>query len=102
VVEGLSFESFRIISEVGGAPFAAYRKDYEKAYGAEQVGVMSNKEKVIMPPDWMAYPHIGAVQPMAIPAIAQVAVKHVDPFAAMRFVPNRDDKPSTNLPVAPQ
>jgi ABC-type branched-subunit amino acid transport system substrate-binding protein len=56
-VEGLNFVSFRITSEVGGAPFAAYRKAYEKAYGPDEVGVSSGGKKVVMPPDWSMYPY---------------------------------------------
>lgn len=50
-VEGLGFVSFRITSEVGGAPFAAYRAAYEKRYGPEKVGVGN----VVQPPDWSTY-----------------------------------------------
>jgi ABC-type branched-subunit amino acid transport system substrate-binding protein len=56
-VEGLSFVSFRITSEVGGAPFAAYRKLYEKAYGPDTIGVTSGGKEVVMPPDWSTYPY---------------------------------------------
>jgi ABC-type branched-subunit amino acid transport system substrate-binding protein len=52
-VEGLAFVSFRITSEVGGAPFAAYRKDYEEAFGPDRIGVGD----VVMPPDWSMYPY---------------------------------------------
>ena len=38
-VDGLVFVSFRITSEVGPEPFAAYRAAYERAYGVERVGV---------------------------------------------------------------
>jgi ABC-type branched-subunit amino acid transport system substrate-binding protein len=54
-VDGLVFVSFRITSEVGGAPFAAYRRDYEKKYGAERVGVRAGGRDVLMPPDWSMY-----------------------------------------------
>jgi ABC-type branched-subunit amino acid transport system substrate-binding protein len=56
-VDGLTFVSFRITSEVGGAPFAAYRKDYEAKYGADGIGVTSQGKEVIMPPDWSTYPY---------------------------------------------
>ncbi|MGB8649500.1 MAG: ABC transporter substrate-binding protein, partial [Mycobacteriales bacterium] len=56
-VDGLVFVSFRITSEMGGAPFAAYRKAYEKAYGVEKVGVTSGGKDVVMPPDWSTYPY---------------------------------------------
>ena len=54
-VEGLTFVSFRITSETGPAPFAAYRAAYEKAYGVDQVGVTARGKPVIMPPDWSTY-----------------------------------------------
>jgi ABC-type branched-subunit amino acid transport system substrate-binding protein len=55
-VEGLQFVSFRITSEVGGAPFAAYRKDYEAEYGPDTVGVKVDGKEVVQPPDWSMYP----------------------------------------------
>lgn len=56
-VDGLSFVSFRITSEVGGGPFAAYRAAYEKAYGVDRVGVRAGGHDVVMPPDWSTYPY---------------------------------------------
>ena len=56
-VDGLTFVSFRITSEMGGAPFAAYRAAYEKEYGADRVGVRSGGKDVVMPPDWSTYPY---------------------------------------------
>ena len=50
-LDGLTFVSFRITSETGPAPFAAYRKAYEKAFGADRVGVGD----VVAPPDWSMY-----------------------------------------------
>jgi ABC-type branched-subunit amino acid transport system substrate-binding protein len=52
-LDGTVFVSFRITSEVGGAPFAAYRAEYEKAYGPDKIGVGD----VVMPPDWSMYPY---------------------------------------------
>lgn len=52
-LDGTVFVSFRITSEVGGAPFAAYRAEYEKAYGPDRIGVRD----VVMPPDWSMYPY---------------------------------------------
>ena len=54
-VEGLTFVSFRITSETGPAPFAAYRTAYEKAFGVEKVGVKAGGRVVVMPPDWSMY-----------------------------------------------
>ena len=54
-MDGLSFVSFRITSEVGGAPFAAYRAAYEKEYGPDRTGVKAGGRDVVMPPDWSMY-----------------------------------------------
>lgn len=54
-VEGLTFVSFRITSETGPAPFAAYRKAYVKAFGEDEVGVTAGGRRVLMPPDWSMY-----------------------------------------------
>lgn len=136
-VDGLTFVSFRITSEVGGAPFADYRKVYENVYGSDQVGVTSGGKKVIMPPDWSMYPYdsvklVAAALDRAdstdhvkvYEALQTVSItgangddrgfgpddrEGVSPddmyfahFVGMRFVPNRDDVLSTNLPAVPQ
>jgi ABC-type branched-subunit amino acid transport system substrate-binding protein len=54
-VEGLTFVSFRITSETGPAPFAAYRKAYEAKFGIDDVGVRIAGKSVVMPPDWSTY-----------------------------------------------
>jgi branched-chain amino acid transport system substrate-binding protein len=56
-VDGLGFVSFRITSEVGGEPFAAYRKAYNQEYGPDEVGVSFGGKKVLSPPDWSTYPY---------------------------------------------
>ncbi len=56
-VDGMTFVSFRITSEMGGEPFAAYRAAYEKAYGPDKIGVMAGGREVVMPPDWSMYPY---------------------------------------------
>jgi ABC-type branched-subunit amino acid transport system substrate-binding protein len=56
-VDGLGFVSFRITSEVGGAPFAAYRAAYDKEYGPDEVGVTFKGRKILSPPDWSTYPY---------------------------------------------
>ncbi|MCW2600612.1 MAG: Amino acid/amide transporter substrate-binding protein family [Frankiales bacterium] len=136
-VDGLTFVSFRITSEVGGAPFAAYRKAYEKAYGPDVVGVRSGGKMVVMPPDWSTYPYdavrllsaaldrAGSTDRAKVYAALQAVTitgangdergfgpddrEGVSPddmyfahFEGMRFVPNTDDKLSTDLPAVPQ
>jgi ABC-type branched-subunit amino acid transport system substrate-binding protein len=54
-VDGLVFVSFRITSEVGGAPFAAYRAAYEKRFGPDRIGIEAGGREVVMPPDWSMY-----------------------------------------------
>jgi ABC-type branched-subunit amino acid transport system substrate-binding protein len=54
-LDGLTFVSFRITSETGPEPFAAYRKAYEQAYGVDEVGVTAGGRAVLMPPDWSTY-----------------------------------------------
>jgi ABC-type branched-subunit amino acid transport system substrate-binding protein len=56
-VDGLTFVSFRITSEAGGAAFAAYRAAYEKEYGPDTIGVLFGGRDVVMPPDWSTYPY---------------------------------------------
>ncbi len=56
-LDGTIFVSFRITSEVGGAPFAAYRAEYEKKYGPDTIGVQVGGQDVVMPPDWSMYPY---------------------------------------------
>ena len=128
-VEGLTFASFRITSETGPEPFAAYRTIYEKAYGPDKIGVGD----VVQPPDWSTYAFdsINLVEAAlerdpkhVLDALQQVSItgangdergfgpddrEGVSPddiyfarFHAMRFAPVKDDKLSTNLPVVPQ
>lgn len=54
-LDGLTFVSFRITSETGPAPFAAYRKAFEKSFGVDDVGVMAGGRRVVQPPDWSTY-----------------------------------------------
>jgi ABC-type branched-subunit amino acid transport system substrate-binding protein len=54
-LEGLTFVSFRITSETGPEPFAAYRKAYVAKYGEDEVGVTAGGKPVLMPPDWSTY-----------------------------------------------
>ena len=54
-VDGLVFVSFRITSEVGPEPFAAYRKRYEERFGADRIGVEAGGREVVQPPDWSMY-----------------------------------------------
>jgi len=54
-LDGLTFVSFRITSEVGPEPFASYRKAYVDAYGEDEVGVRADGRPVLAPPDWSMY-----------------------------------------------
>ena len=54
-VDGLVFVSFRITSEVGPEPFAAYRAAYEKRFGPDRIGVQAGGRDVVQPPDWSMY-----------------------------------------------
>jgi ABC-type branched-subunit amino acid transport system substrate-binding protein len=54
-LDGLTFVSFRITSEVGPEPFAAYRAAYEERFGVDEVGVEAGGRPVLMPPDWSTY-----------------------------------------------
>jgi ABC-type branched-subunit amino acid transport system substrate-binding protein len=127
-VDGLTFVSFRITSEVGAAPFAAFRKAYEQRYGVERVGVGD----VVQPPDWpmYAYDAVKLVQAARakggrlLPALESTVItgangdergygpddrEGVSPddmyfarFAGLRFAPVHDDLLSTDLPPVPQ
>lgn len=131
-VDGLTFVSFRITSEVGPEPFAAYREAYEERFGAEEVGVEAGGRPVVQPPDWSTYSY-DAVKLLAAAVEAGGPVmdalnstvitgangdergfgptdrEGVSPddmyfgrFADMRFSPVDDDILSTNLPDVPQ
>ena len=131
-VDGLTFVSFRITSEVGPEPFAAYREAYEERFGAEQVGVEAGGRPVVQPPDWSTYAY-DAVKLLAaaveaggplMDALNSTVItgangdergfgpadrEGVSPddmyfgrFADMRFSPVDDDILSTNLPDVPQ
>jgi ABC-type branched-subunit amino acid transport system substrate-binding protein len=54
-VDGLTFVSFRITSEIGLEPFARYRAAYEKRFGPDLVGVRERGREVVQPPDWSTY-----------------------------------------------
>ncbi len=54
-VDGLTFVSFRITSEVGPEPFERYRAAYEKRFGPERVGVRQDGRDVVAPPDWSMF-----------------------------------------------
>ena len=54
-LDGLTFVSFRITSEVGPEPFAAYRAAYEARFGVEEAGVVADGRPVVVPPDWSTY-----------------------------------------------
>ena len=131
-LDGLTFVSFRITSEVGPEPFAAYRRAYEERFGAEQVGVEADGRPVVQPPDWSTYSY-DAVKLVAaaveaggplMEALNSTVItgangdergfgpsdrEGVSPddmyfgrFQDMRFSPVDDDILSTNLPDVPQ
>ena len=54
---GVGFVSFRITAEMGPEPFAAYRRAYERVYGADDVGVKQDGKDVVQPPDWSMFPY---------------------------------------------
>ncbi len=136
-LDGTVFVSFRITSEVGGEPFAAYRAAYEKKYGPDTIGVKVGGKDVVMPPDWSTYPYDAVVlleaalqrarstdRAKVLEALQQVTItgangdergfgpddrEGVSPddmyfaeYRQMRFVPRKDDKLSTKLPLVPQ
>lgn len=131
-VDGLTFVSFRITSEVGPEPFAGYRAAYEERFGVEEVGVEAGGRPVVQPPDWSTYSY-DAVKLLAaaveaggplMDALNSTVItgangdergfgpadrEGVSPddmyfgrFADMRFSPVDDDILSTNLPDVPQ
>jgi ABC-type branched-subunit amino acid transport system substrate-binding protein len=51
-LDGVHFVSFRITSEVGPAPFEAFRGAFEAAFGPQRVGVSQDGKPVVQPPDW--------------------------------------------------
>lgn len=131
-LDGLTFVSFRITSEVGPEPFAAYREAYEQEFGAEQVGVEAGGRPVVMPPDWSTYaydavkltaaaleaggPLIDALNGTVITGangdergFGPADREGVSPddmyfgrFTDLRFAPVDDDVLSTDLPPVPQ
>jgi hypothetical protein len=131
-LDGTTFVSFRITSEVGAAPFAAYRKAYVAAYGEEQVGVTSGGRPVVQPPDWSTYAYdavklVDAARSAGGPLLTALDStvitgangdergfgptdrEGVSPddmyfarFAGMRFAPVTDDVLSKDLPPVEQ
>lgn len=131
-LDGLTFVSFRITSEVGPEPFAAYRAAYEKRFGIDEVGVSAGGRPVVAPPDWSTYsydavrlvhaatqaggPLLDALQTTVITGAngdergyGPTDREGVSPddvyfarFQDLRFVPVSDDILSTGLPTVPQ
>src|SRR5438105_6782953 len=56
-VEGLTYGSFRITTEVGPEPWSAFRKAYEARYGDYKAGVKNGSRDVVQPPDWQIFPY---------------------------------------------
>lgn len=131
-LDGLTFVSFRITSEVGPEPFAAYRRAYEDRFGADEVGVSAGGRPVVQPPDWSMYSYdavrltaaaVRAGGPL-LDALNSTVItgangdergygptdrEGVSPddmyfgrFDDLRFAPVDDDILSTNLPPVPQ
>lgn len=131
-LDGLTFVSFRITSEVGPEPFAAYRTAYEARFGADEIGVTAGGRPVVQPPDWSMYSYdavrltaaaVRAGGPLLAALNSTVITgangdergfgptdrEGVSPddmyfgrFTDLRFAPVDDDILSTNLPSVPQ
>ncbi len=57
-VDGLTFASGRMTAERGPDPFLDFRSKYERAFGADRVGVKtSSGEDVFQPPEYAMYPY---------------------------------------------
>jgi ABC-type branched-subunit amino acid transport system substrate-binding protein len=56
-LDGVGFVSFRMTAEIGPEPFGRFRAAYEKAYGADAIGVTAGGKEVVQPPDWAMYPY---------------------------------------------
>ncbi|HVE64111.1 MAG TPA: ABC transporter substrate-binding protein [Mycobacteriales bacterium] len=56
-VDGLTFVSFRITAEVGAEPWQKFRAAFEKRFGPDEIGVVSDGTPVVQPPDWAMYPY---------------------------------------------
>lgn len=131
-VDGLTFVSFRVTSETGPAPFAAYRKAYVAKYGEDRLGVGD----VLVPPDWSMFSYdatrlvAAALRKAGAPGAALLRAlddtvitgangdergyspsdregvvpddMYFGRFQGMRYKPVTDDLLSTNLPEVPQ
>ena len=91
-LEGLTFVSFRITSEVGPEPFAEYRRGLRGASTApERVGVGD----VVQPPDWSTYSY-DAVK------LVQAALETGDPLLDARSrAPSSPARTATSAATAP-
>jgi ABC-type branched-subunit amino acid transport system substrate-binding protein len=54
-LDGATFVSFRITSEMGPAPFERFRTAYEQRFGPDRVGMSAAGRPVLQPPDWAMY-----------------------------------------------
>jgi ABC-type branched-subunit amino acid transport system substrate-binding protein len=54
-LDGATFVSFRITSEMGPAPFQRFRAAYEQRFGPDRVGMSAGGRPVVQPPDWAMY-----------------------------------------------
>ena len=56
-VDGMTFAAGRMTAEAGPEPFLEFQRDYERAFGPDEVGVKtSDGDDVVQPPDYAMYP----------------------------------------------
>ena len=79
-MDGLTFAFGRMTAEQGPLPFLAFQRQYEQAFGAQEVGVKSAAGRpVVQPPDYAMYPYdfvrlLGAAQQAAKAVRGQAVV----------------------------
>jgi ABC-type branched-subunit amino acid transport system substrate-binding protein len=80
-IDGLTFASGRMTAEVGPGPFLQFQDSYEKAFGAQKVGVRTpDGAEVIQPPDYAMY----AYDFVNVLAAAITTARKVDGAAIIR------------------
>jgi len=79
-VDGLTFASGRMTAERGPEPFLRFQRAYEKAFGADDVGVTTSRgERVVQPPEFAMYPY----DFVNVLAAALIAAGGPDPAAVL-------------------